>query len=229
MSPSKIHRYLSSFIRTGFVRQDEHTGAYDLGSRSLELGLSALTRFDVVETAGPSMQKLADQFHATTLLSIWSDRGPVIVRMRQASPAMLVSLSHGSVLPATQSATGQAFLANLPDALTKDLVSRQLRGRKSDNGSGRAPISRADLKKVIAQVRNDGVARVDSSVVPGLRGLAAPILDPEGLGAAVLAIITTDEAFAQPGHPAEAAVKKVCMDLSATQIPSRKQAGSRPT
>src|SRR5882757_11197006 len=39
---SNCHRYLVSFVRTGFVIQDAHSGRYDLGSRVVQAGLAAL-------------------------------------------------------------------------------------------------------------------------------------------------------------------------------------------
>lgn len=41
MQPSKIHRYLSSFVRTGFVQQTE-SGEYELGPALRRLGFLAI-------------------------------------------------------------------------------------------------------------------------------------------------------------------------------------------
>jgi hypothetical protein len=51
--PSNCHRYLASFVRTGFVIQDTATGRYDLGPLAVRAGLAAIARLDPVATDSP--------------------------------------------------------------------------------------------------------------------------------------------------------------------------------
>ena len=215
MPASKIHRYLSSFIRTGFVEQDPNTGLYDLGRQSLELGLAALSRFDVVENSGPVMQKLTEDTRTSSLMCIWGNFGPIVVRFRRSNPPLVTTLGHGSVLPTIRSATGQVFIAYLPDSLTRDICRKELANAKKQPSSLSGPRSKRDLDEIVTAVRRTGVAWVDSSVVPGLRGVAAPVLDPDGTAAAVVTLIGTDASLANPNHGNVTRLKEACHRMSA--------------
>lgn len=190
MPSSKIHRYLSSFIRAGFVRQNEATGQYDLGPASLRLGLSALSRFDVIDEASGVMQTLSHDLNLTSLLTIWGPRGATIVRWQRANDALLTSLNLGSILPLLRSATGHVFLSHLAPHLLDEQLKSELAKHKRDQLEPRT-------KKQIAELQNhvqvQGYAQVDSSVIPGLRAMAAPILNHQGEASAVITLIGTDE------------------------------------
>lgn len=198
MPPSKIHRYLSSFIRAGFVRQNEATGQYDLGPASLRLGLSALSRFDVIDEASAVMKSLSDDLNLTSLLCIWGPNGPTIVRWQRAQEALLTSLNLGSILPLLRSATGHVFLSYLPISLTQPLVKAEAAKLKRE---GQTPNTKKQIDAVTAGVRDHGFAQVDSSVIPGLRALAAPIIDHQGDACAAITLIGTDARLLSKDEP----------------------------
>ena len=58
MSPSMAHRYLTSFIRAGFVNQVQASGHYDLGTFALRLGMAALNRADLIQIADDEFRQL---------------------------------------------------------------------------------------------------------------------------------------------------------------------------
>src|SRR3981081_4966492 len=51
---SNCHRYVVSFVRTGFLIQDLNSGRYDLGPRLLPAGLAARARTGAPATAPPT-------------------------------------------------------------------------------------------------------------------------------------------------------------------------------
>ena len=57
-SVSQAHRYLASFVNTGFLRQDPATALYDLHTGALRLGLAAMGRLDTFEEASRAAQEL---------------------------------------------------------------------------------------------------------------------------------------------------------------------------
>ena len=59
MAPSNVHRYLASFISSGLLRQDAGTSRYDLGRLALRVGLSALSRVDILEMVGPEFKRIS--------------------------------------------------------------------------------------------------------------------------------------------------------------------------
>ena len=183
MPPAKAHRYLVSFARMGLVEQHPESGLYDLGSFALELGLSALGRLDPVGLAAPMLRDLCQETGQTAALAVWANQGATIVRWLGADTPVAASLRVGSVMPLTRSATGGAFAAFLPEEMTSSRVRKEL----ADNArKGLPPTTPDELERTLARARRQGFTHT-SELIPGISGIAAPVLDHSG--AMVLAVI----------------------------------------
>lgn len=180
LSPSKARNYLISLMRVELVRQDPVTGRYGLGSAALKLGLSALGQIEPVEIIFEEMKHRQDSVQATLFLSVWGNKGPVIVRWLEGVEPTTVEVRSGSVLPATRSATGWAFLAHLPKSVSDPVVSKELESE---------PVPAKRLKAYCKDVTLHGVARIDGELLPGVAGMAVPILDHEARICAVVSAI----------------------------------------
>lgn len=184
MSAPKAHRYLVSFMRMGLVEQEPETGLYDLGPFALELGLSALGRLDPVAIAGRTLRDLADELSQTVALAVWANRGATIVRWVGADAPVSATLRVGSVMPLSRSATGLMFLALLPHWQTDALIKSEL---AQNARQGLQPQAAGALEATLRDIRRDGYART-SHFIPGITGIAAPVVDMEGT--VVLALVT---------------------------------------
>ena len=206
LDTSQAHRYVSSLVNIGLIRQDPDTGLYDLGSKALELGLAAIARLDTVSVIARAAEALANDRGHTCMLSLWSPNGPVVVRWFAGRPPVYTTLSVGSVMPLTSSATGQVFMSYLG--------ANYLEAGLKDEGK-RVPVGRDPaLKTIRERVRQRGYAEVDGTVVPGLRAFAAPVF---GMQDALLAVITVvgSEATAAKDDPKRVAdLLAVCTRLS---------------
>jgi DNA-binding IclR family transcriptional regulator len=189
MSASMAHRYLASLIRVDLVRQEPGTGLYDFGPMAARLGLAAIDRFDHVERADENLRTLTSDLHIDGHISIWGDFGPTIVRIRQANSPILTNLRLGRTLPLLGSASGRVFLAHLPGELTQALLDAELR-RMPDLLE-----ARRELDESNRHVRAHGYAWIDGTVVPGLRAIAAPILDVQGTMRGCMALVSPAESL----------------------------------
>jgi DNA-binding IclR family transcriptional regulator len=174
---SNCHRYVVSFVRTGFLAQDVNSGQYDLGPRLLQAGLAALARTDSIGVATTALARLVDATGNTGLLSVWADLGPTIVRWMPGLAAVRTSLSTGSTLPLLTSATGRVFLAFLPSRQTASLLASEA---MSDN---------IEPGLLAAGVRSSGISQVSGDHIPGLSAVAAPVLDAHGEAQAVITLV----------------------------------------
>ena len=86
LSASQTHRYLSSLIAAGMVRQSPATAQYDLDAGAIRIGLAALSRLDVIRLADAAFAAFAAETGRTCLLAVWGDRGPCIVRWFAGDP-----------------------------------------------------------------------------------------------------------------------------------------------
>ena len=105
----KIHRYLTSLVRTGLVEQNAQNGHYQLGEFALLLGLTALRRQNPIATAGQSLARLRDATEQTVTLAVWGQSGPVVVALEPSRRPVSMNVRIGTELPADKTALGQVF------------------------------------------------------------------------------------------------------------------------
>lgn len=210
MPVTKAHRYLASFAAAGLVEQRGRSGRYDLGPAALAIGLAAISRNDHVNRTAEALPGLASDSGLTALLSVWGDRGPTVVRWQRAASFVITTLGLGSTLPLIDSATGRVCVAFLPEAVTGDLLRRELAAARRRAAMPTA----AEVAAMIDGVRADGHASVDGRFIPGLAAISAPVLDWQGEAACVVTLIGTDAAITAPDGPALQALKTFCGALS---------------
>lgn len=194
LAPAKAHRYLVSLVRGGLVEQDPASGRYALGGLALHLGLAALRRLDVVELAAAALADLGAAIDETALLAVWGNRGPVVIRWREASHPVTVNVRIGSVMPLLRSATGRVFLAYLPEAATAAMLQDEL-AVGADESVPDVPRSAAQSRSLAADVRERGLARVQGQMLPGVAALSAPVFQHDGSLQAVLTVLGPEPAF----------------------------------
>jgi DNA-binding IclR family transcriptional regulator len=215
MSPSSAHRYLTSLVRIGLVRQSMTTGHYDLGSMAIRLGLAALSRFDFIEMADQALHGLTQRVGFDGHVTVWGDYGPTIIRIRQTNSPILTNLRLGRTVSVLGSASGRVFCAFLPSDVTRKLTDQELRG------VSRPFPDRKSAEERIAEVRANGFAWIDGSVIPGLRSIAAPVRDLQGNLLAVIALVGAAQSLVDFPNP-------VLDDLLATAERTSRSLGFSP-
>lgn len=192
MPRAKVHRYLVSLERMGFVEQDPASARYRLGTQALQVGLSALSDVDFVREGSNMLPKLAERLNESVFLSVWSNRGPVIVRWEDGGRPVAVNVRVGSVMPLLNSATGQACAAWMPEIQLVPLIDREMRGP----GAGKAGLT--DWLNCRARwqiVRHEGVARITGTLVHGIDSVAVPVLDAQGTLVGAITALGLSNAF----------------------------------
>jgi DNA-binding IclR family transcriptional regulator len=179
MSPAKAHRYLVSFQRLGLVQQDGSSTRYDLGPAALKLGLATLSRLDAVALARSRMDALMDDVGHTVAIAVWGNHGPVIVHWQEPGRAVTVNLRLGDVMPLLGSATGRCFAAFAPAAQVQPLLKLELSQLGKNTRPG-MPANAQEAKQLLETIRQQGMAWVEDTLLPGISGLAAPVWDAGG-------------------------------------------------
>ncbi|MEL7454809.1 MAG: IclR family transcriptional regulator C-terminal domain-containing protein [Pseudomonadota bacterium] len=130
----------------------------------------------------------------------------------------MTSLNLGSILPLLTSATGRAFCAFLPTSMTEHLVRREIAAARRGGTQLRKVLSKIDIQEICSAVRKDGCATVDSSFIPGLSALAAPVLDVQGEACLVITLIGNDPVLLDPKSETRRALFERCRELSLKQV-----------
>ncbi|MEM8662534.1 MAG: helix-turn-helix domain-containing protein [Pseudomonadota bacterium] len=188
MAPAKVHRYLASLVETGMV-DHRKSGTYDLGALAAEIGMAALQRVDIVNRASDNLPDLVETVNATGMLCVWSANGPLVVRWERARVPMSGQIGLGSVLPLLTTATGRAFLCNLPDRVLVDVLRQQV------------PHGPADLAALRAEHNDGAVFWADELYLPEVFAIARPILNAHGTAEAVVTLISHERSLLRAdGH-----------------------------
>ena len=125
---------------------------------------------------GIGRAKTAEEIGQTVALAVWANHGATIVRWMGADTPVSASLRVGAVMPLTRSATGQVFLAFLPNETTASFVRKELADQAR---LGLSPHTREEVDQIVGQTRRRGYART-SEFIPGIAGVAAPVFDQSG-------------------------------------------------
>jgi DNA-binding IclR family transcriptional regulator len=184
MPPSKVYKYLISFIAAGLVKQEAASGRYDLGSFAIELGLAGLGRIDELDTVGAALVRITTELEHDAQISVWTERGPTIVRWRQGSKGVALRVREGSVLPLLNTATGRLWTCHLPSAATEGLIASELEHLAANSDQPRAVLWEYYEEK-IASIRRYGLARAEGERRPGIDALAGPIFNRDGIAFAI--------------------------------------------
>ncbi len=186
MHPSKVHRYLVSFLNTGFVVRDAENGRYKLGPMSIRTGLAALHDTAGIRESIEIATALRDKFDQTAIVTIWGSGGPVIAHMEEASNSQ-TSVRVGTTLPILSSASGQVFASLLANEAVETLIKKELESnikRRDD----RLISTKSAAAKLISGVRKSGIGAVNGELSPGLQTLAAAIKSRDGQPLAAIAV-----------------------------------------
>ncbi|SSW73325.1 Pectin degradation repressor protein KdgR [Achromobacter veterisilvae] len=194
MPRAKVHRYLVSLERRGYVEQDAASARYRLGPQALHTGLAALADVDFVKLAAGCLDGLSAAIGQTVFISVWGQHGPTIVQWRDARLPVTVNVRVGSVLPLLNSATGRVYAAWLPEAVAlpralsewgallgqdPDAARRQDAARALDVAEPPGDPAAA-LRRQWQATRQRGYASVSGHLLHGIDSAAVPVLDAQG-------------------------------------------------
>lgn len=167
-------RILLTLVQLGYVALEGRQ--FRLTARILDLGFAYLSSMPFWNLAEPIMETLVNEIHESCSASVLDGTDIVYVLRIPTSKIMTISLGLGSRLPAFCTSMGRVLLAGLTDAeIDAVLKKSDLRPR-----TDRTVTDRAELKKLICEVREKGWAMVNQELEEGLVSISAPIRDRNG-------------------------------------------------
>lgn len=184
LHPSTAHRILAAMTNARFVERQD-AGTYRLGIRLLELGAIVKSRINLREVALPYMQELHEKIGEAINLGARHD-DEIVYLERTSSGRSLVRVVYlvGGRAPLHLTSLGKLFLAADGPQKVKDYAKRT-------GLPGKTPHSLttlAALEKELDKVRRHGIAFDDEEAEIGLKCVAAPIHDDEGMVVAALSV-----------------------------------------
>ena len=181
---SSAFRLLSTLQAHGFVEKNPAGRGYRLGWKPLELAGRLLGRYELRELAAPFMEALAKKSGEIVHLSILDGGQIVYLDKRGRSQPLTVSTTIGGRSPAHASAMGKVLLAGLPAAEAR----RVLGARRLARFTPTTITDPRRLEHELEDIRRQGFALDNEEAFPGIRCVAAPLRDREGVVRAAISI-----------------------------------------
>jgi len=179
VNASTVSRILATLAQGGLVSYNEETGRYRLGSRLLVYGNLVHSRLDTRRALRPLLEALAQKTGETTTLSAPSSPDAVTIDFVQA-PGSVVSVAElGRPSVAHATAAGKVGLA---------FGEAELPPGRLERFTDRTITDRARLDAELGEVRREGLARAEGEREPDLNAIAAPVIGPGGVLAAIVGV-----------------------------------------
>lgn len=168
-------RLLLTLEELGYVRADD--GTYRLTPRVLELGTAYARSLGLWDVARPHMEHLVRQTRESCSMA-QLDGSDIVYVARVAVPKIIaLAVTVGTRFPAPATSLGKVLLAALSPAELAEVLAQPSR---SGVTARRLPTG-AELDRLLRQVRARGWAVTDEHLAPGVRSIAAPVRDGQGL------------------------------------------------
>lgn len=172
-------RLLLTLVELGYATAED--GRFRLTARVLDLGYAYLSALSLPERAAPHLVALSAQVGESASMSVLDGGDIVYVGRAPARTILALSITVGTRLPAATTSMGRVLLAGLAPA---QLDALGLPDRVPAGGA-------ADLRTVLAQVRDQGHCLVDGELDPALRSVAVPVRDRTSSVVAAVNVSTT--------------------------------------
>jgi len=175
-------RCLNTLEELGYVTRNGRQ--FLLRPRVLEIGAVYLDSMDIDSLTRTHLEEIAHETGDSAAVSVLS--GTNIVYVARASARTLVRLeAHvGSQFPAHATSMGRVLLAGLsPESLATYFSKAKL-----ESLTPKTVTNRAELEKILTDVRRNGYAVVEEELALGVVSLAVPITDSKGRVVAALNI-----------------------------------------
>ncbi len=173
---STVYRYLKTLAEFGFV--ERHGSAYRLGPRLL-IGGANVTAAELVHAAGPVLEALSAETGETAALLRRVGTSAVCLAEVHPERPLRVAMEPGEVRPLPLGAGPRVLLAFAPPEVLDEVL--------ANVGDPPAPIAEPEvLRQQLAGIAAAGFAHGIGDVDPDVVTVAAPVLRPAGIAAALV-------------------------------------------
>ena len=183
LAKSTVHRLASTLTSSGFLEQNRDTGRYRLGVALFELGALVRRRMDVANVARPHLRELLEKTGETVQLGIVDHLSVLYVYEMESRRAIRMAAAVGARAPLHCTAVGKVLLAFQPADYIRETLERG-----PPAFTEKTVTRRDELLALLEDVRLRDYAVDDEESESGLRAIAAPVRNQNGMVIAALGV-----------------------------------------
>ena len=185
INSSSAHRLLATLVNRGYLKQPHPRGKYSLGYKFLEYGASVKAKLNIVDIAMPIMQELMGKISESISIAVLDSDAAVQVGRVEANHVLKISPQLGRRIPLHNTGPGKILLAHM----RKQEIDNFLKNTELIRETKNTITDSSRLMREINEIRKKGVAFDDEEAQIGIRSIAAPVKNSEGIIIASLSMI----------------------------------------
>ena len=170
-----VRRLMKTLEASNWVAYDTEAGIYHLGSAALRALYLATSHNELVRIIHPFLVSLTEETTETSILSVWTDQGPLILDTVPTMRSFKSLTFNGMLLEGLASADAQALIAFGPEEAWDRILAKPI--------VSRTPHTVTDpeaLREKWRAIRREGVAFDWSEWNADAPAVAVPLLDGQG-------------------------------------------------
>ena len=183
LSTSTVHRFLKTYIDSGYVHQEKESKLYYMTLKLSGLGNICRQNYSLSNNLQIYTEKISEHFMESSSLCIENDMNVVYIATHEGPERMLSTLSRiGKVAPMHCTGVGKLFLAQY----SQDKLSLFLKVKGLPRFTDHTICDMGELQKELALIRERGYSWDNEECEIGVRCLAIPVFDYSGQISAAL-------------------------------------------
>jgi len=175
MTKPTVRRIARALIECGLLRQPKRRGKYFLGMKFLDFIKAVKTNNAMIDVAMPHLIKLSHTVEETVAMALWDGSDAVVCQAIHPKHPLKVTSNEGTIPGMHFTSLGKAILAELPEEALKNYCQVELQRRTPNTLT-----DFNDLKLNLLMSKQEGGYIDDEEFAVGVRGIAAPIKEPDG-------------------------------------------------
>lgn len=183
-----VHRHLIELAANGFLEQNPVTRGYRLGPAILRLAAVRERLFPARSIVAPIVERLASELGELVHVSLREGLHlSPLIHHDALIHGTRVYFDEAELLPLHATASGHVMLAFGPENLLPDVLEQDLKATTAHTIT-----DAVQLKEIVADVRDHGIAFVDQGFETDVSSFAAPLFadQPEAIGTIAVAVPT---------------------------------------
>ena len=176
-------RLVATLAEHGMVERDPVSEKYRLGFGLIRLAGAAMAGLDLVRTARPILEDLADKSRETVNLGVLSGDSVVYIDQVAGTRSIVAVSWVGRRTPVHSASNGKVLLAFMDEPDRERLLAEPL-----ERATKNTVVDAAKLRAQLAEVRVRGYATTMEELEEGLNAVAAPIRRSDGQVVAAISV-----------------------------------------
>lgn len=172
LSPSTVHRILSTLVECDFVKYEELSHRYELGHKLISLGLVATHNTDLRDLSKPLLKQLSTLTQEDSFLMIKSGDNGLIIQKETGPNNLKIVENFGYEIALHWGAIRKVLLAFQSEEYIQNYIKNNLKSTPT-----RLVLNPDNFIKDLNEIRKNKIAISIGDYIPNGVGIGAPVFD----------------------------------------------------